>query len=59
MNALGVKAAESGFPMKGGVAPVSAFGYSDRTTDFRGGLGATAGAAIHDPGEFTKLKAGT
>jgi hypothetical protein len=33
-------------------------GYSDLTTDFVGGLGAIAGAAIHSPGEYTALKAG-
>jgi len=59
MNALGVKAAETGFPTKGGAAPVTHFGYSDQTTDFRGGLGGTAGAAIHNPGEFSALTAGT
>jgi len=57
MNAMGVKAGADGFPAVGGTAEVSKFGYSDRTQDFVGGAGAVAGAAIHDPGEFTELKA--
>jgi len=57
MNAMGVKGDSQGFPLKGGTAEVSAFGYSDLTTDFCGWLGAVAGARIHDPGEFTALKA--
>jgi hypothetical protein len=59
MNALGVKGDSQGYPAKGGTAEVSAFGYSDLTTDFCGGLGGVAGARIHDPGEFTALKAGS
>jgi hypothetical protein len=58
MNALGVKGDAQGFPSKGGSAEVSRFGYSDLTTDFCGGLGAVAGARIHDPGEYTALKSG-
>jgi hypothetical protein len=58
MNAMGVKADATGVPAKGGSAPVSKFGYSDLTTDFDGGLGAKT-ATIHDPGEFTALKAGS
>lgn len=58
MNAMGVKGdATSGQPTKGGTAPVSAFGYSDNTVDFCGGLGATSGAKIHSPGEYTDFKA--
>jgi hypothetical protein len=57
MNAMGVKAGADGYPMKGGTAEVSKFGYSDKTEDFIGGQGAVAGATIHDPGEFTALKA--
>jgi hypothetical protein len=58
MNAMGVKGdAKTGQPTKGGTAPVSAFGYSDLTTDFCGGLGGVSGAKIHSPGEFTDLKA--
>ena len=56
MNAMGVKGDASGAPAKGGSAPVSKFGYSDLTSDFDGGLGAKP-ASIHDPGEFTALKA--
>jgi hypothetical protein len=58
MNALGVKGDADGFPAKGGNAEVSQFGYSDLTTDFNGGLGAVAGAGIHNPGEYTALKTG-
>jgi hypothetical protein len=58
MNALGVKGdATSGVPSKTGTGPVSAFGYSDSTTDFDGGYGAVSGAKIHSPGEYTALKA--
>jgi len=57
MNAMGVKGDGQGFPQKGGSAEVSQFGYSDLTTDFCGGLGAVPGARIHDPGEYTALKA--
>jgi hypothetical protein len=58
MNAMGVKGdATTGQPSKTGTAPVSAFGYSDLTTDFNGGLGAVKGATIHSPGEYTALKA--
>jgi hypothetical protein len=57
MNALGVKADATGFPAVGGDAPVTKFGYSDLTTDFCGGYGAVAGAGIHDPGEYTALRA--
>jgi len=56
MNAVGVKADADGFPAKGGTNEVSQFGYSDLTTDFNGGLGAVAGASIHNPGEYTALK---
>lgn len=57
MNAMGVKGdATTGVPTKGGTAPVSAFGYSDQTADFGGGLGAKS-AKIHSPGEYTALKA--
>jgi len=56
MNAMGVKADANGYPAKGGNAEVTRFGYSDRTTDFAGGLGAVAGATVHSPGEFTALK---
>ena len=59
MNAMGVKADANGFPAKGGAAEVTKFGYSDKTTDFTGGLGAVAGATIHSPGEYTALRAGS
>jgi hypothetical protein len=59
MNAVGVKADADGFPAQGGSNEVSQFGYSDLTTDFNGGLGAVAGAGIHDPGEYTALKSGS
>ena len=57
MNAMGVKAGADGFPMKGGAAEVTKYGYSDKTDDFIGGAGAVAGATIHNPGEFTELRA--
>ena len=59
MNAMGVKGDANGYPAKGGVGAVTRFGYSDKTTDFCGGFGAVAGATIHDPGEYTALKAGS
>ena len=59
MNAVGVKGDADGFPAKGGTNEVSQFGYSDLTSDFNGGLGAVAGASIHNPGEYTALKAGS
>ncbi|WP_437914428.1 DUF1552 domain-containing protein [Sorangium sp. So ce302] len=55
MNALGVKAGPDGFPAKGGSAPVTRFGMYDRTEDFIGG--GTTPPTIHDPGEFTALRA--
>jgi hypothetical protein len=55
MNALGVKAGADGFPAKGGTAEVSKFGMYDKTEDFIGG--GTNPPTIHDPGEFTALKA--
>jgi hypothetical protein len=57
MNALGVQAGADGYPAKGGTAPVTKFGYSDKTEDFCGGYGAVAGATIHNPGEYTEFKA--
>lgn len=57
MNALGVKAGADGHPAKGGTAPVTKFGYSDNTADFNGGPGAVSAATIHNPGEYTALKA--
>ncbi len=57
MNAMGVKGDANGYPKAGGSGEVTRFGYSDLTTDFCGGYGAVAGAMIHDPGEYTALKA--
>jgi hypothetical protein len=56
MNAMGVKGDSNGYPSKGGSAEVSKFGYSDLTSDFDGGYGAKQ-ASIHQPGEYTSLKA--
>jgi hypothetical protein len=55
MNALGVKAGADGFPLRGGTAEVTKFGRYDRTEDFIGGWANPA--VIHDPGEFTALRA--
>jgi hypothetical protein len=55
MNAVGVKADSTGFPVKGGTMPVSKFGKYDDTTLFKGG--GTAAATIKNPGEYTILKA--
>ena len=56
MNYMGVKAGDDGFPKKGGSAPVTKFGFSDKTEEFIHGEKSTA-HSIHDPGEFTQLKA--
>jgi hypothetical protein len=59
MNAMGMKGDAKGYPDKAGSAPVSAFGFSDKTEDFAGGYtAAKAAAGIHSPGEFTALKVG-
>jgi hypothetical protein len=55
MNALGVMAGSDGFPAVGGSAEVTHFGMYDKTEDFIGG--GTNPPAIHDPGEYTALKA--
>jgi len=58
MNAMGLRADESGFAANGGPeSEVTHFGYSDRTEDFCGGAGAIPDAKIHDPGAFDLLKA--
>ena len=57
MNAIGVKADSTGFPVIGGTQPVTQFGKYDDTTLFTGG--GTKPAAIKNPGEYTILKAGT
>jgi len=54
---MGMKAGADGFPAKNGTAPVTKFGYSDKTEDFAGGQGAVAGATIRSPGEYADLKA--
>jgi len=56
MNAMGIMADSTGFPVKGGTQPVTRYGYSDNTADFVGGYGAVKGATIHNPGEYTALK---
>lgn len=55
MNALGVKAGADGFPALGGAAEVTRFGMYDKTQDFIGG--GTNPPTIHDPGEFSALRA--
>jgi hypothetical protein len=55
MNALGVMAGPDGFPAVGGTAAVTHFGRYDRTEDFIGGD--VNPPMIHDPGEYTALKA--
>lgn len=57
MNALGVRAGEDGFPLVGGTEDVRCFGRYDRTEDFIGGD--VNPPTIHDPGEFTELRAGS
>lgn len=58
MNAMGIRANAQGYPEKDGVSSeVTHFGYSDKTEDFCGGLGAVPGATIHDPGAYQELKA--
>jgi hypothetical protein len=55
MNALGVKAGDDGFPLKGGTAEVTCFGRYDRTEDFI--HGDSNPPTIHSPGEYQALKA--
>jgi hypothetical protein len=58
MNAVGVKAGTDGFPMKGGSAPVTHFGYYDDTRDFISFLTQDpAPPSIKNPDEFADLKA--
>ncbi|HYQ17001.1 MAG TPA: DUF1552 domain-containing protein [Polyangiaceae bacterium] len=60
MNAMGMRAGADGFPaVDGPSSEVTHFGYSDKTEDFCGGVGAVEGAGIHDPGGFSELKART
>jgi hypothetical protein len=55
MNALGVKAGADGFPLAGGTAEVTRYGMYDKTEDFIGG--GTNPPTIHDPGEYSELRA--
>jgi hypothetical protein len=55
MNAVGVKADSTGFPVKGGTQPVTHFGKYDNTKLFTGG--GPMPTTIADPGEYTILKA--
>jgi len=55
MNALGVKAGADGFALVGGTEEVRCFGMYDKTEDFI--HGGTSPPTIHDPGEFTALRA--
>jgi hypothetical protein len=55
MNAIGVKADSTGFPAKGGTAPVTRYGMYDDSKLFKGG--GTNAASITNPGEYTALKA--
>ena len=58
MNAMGIKADAMGYPAVDGTSSeVTHYGYSDKTQDFCGGLGAVPGATIHNPGAFDELKA--
>ena len=58
MNAMGTKADADGYPAKDGTnSEVTRYGYSDKTEDFAGGVGAVEGATIHDPGGFAALRA--
>jgi hypothetical protein len=57
MNAIGVKADSTGFPVKGGTQEVTKFGKYDDTKLFKGG--GTQPAQIKNPGEYKELRAGT
>lgn len=58
MNAIGVRADETGFANPQGDAPVSRFGYYDDTTAFATFLKPDPlPPTINDPGEFTELRA--
>jgi hypothetical protein len=59
MNAMGVMGGADGYPAKGGTAPVTKFGFSDKTEEFAKGYAGKANAQIHSPGEYTALKAGS
>jgi hypothetical protein len=53
MNAIGVQADATGFPVKGGTEPVTCYGKYDDTTLF----GTTEPASIKSPGEYAELRA--
>jgi hypothetical protein len=53
MNAVGVMADGTGFPVKGGTEPVTCYGKYDDTTLF----GTTADPIIKNPGEYAELRA--
>ena len=55
MNAIGVMADSTGFPVKGGTLPVTHYGKYDNSALFTGG--GTQPASITNPGEYTQLKA--
>jgi hypothetical protein len=57
MNAIGVKADSTGFPVKGGTQEVTKFGKYDDTKLFGGG--GTQPAQIKNPGEYKELRAGS
>jgi hypothetical protein len=57
MNAIGVQADATGFPVKGGTQPVTHYGMYDDSSLFTGG--GTKPAQIKNPGEYTQLKAGS
>ena len=55
MNAIGVKADSTGFPVKGGTQEVTKYGKYDDTKLFNGG--GTQPAQIKNPGEYKELRA--
>ncbi len=54
MNAIGVQADATGFPVQGGTEPVTCYGKYDDTTLFNTG----EPAIIKNPGEYAELRAG-
>jgi hypothetical protein len=57
MNAIGVKADKTGFPVKGGTEVVTKFGMYDDSKLFKGG--GTNPASIKNPEEYKELRAGS
>jgi hypothetical protein len=55
MNAIGVKADDTGFPAKGGTQEVTHYGKYDDSRLFKGG--GTEPAQIKNPGEYKELRA--